>query len=90
MKAQKKPVTIDYFEVKDLTSQLDEIRIWVTSFGDDYDQTFELKNQELYVLTLEGSSYAVSNQDMIIRGVKGEYYPCKKDVFFETYDVIAF
>ena len=89
MKAQKKPVTIDYFEVKDLTFQLDEIRAWVKSFGDDFDQTFERKNEGLFVLTLEGSSYAVSNEDMIIRGVKGEYYPCKKEVFFETYDVIS-
>lgn len=35
--------------------------------------------------TLEGS-HEVSAGDFIIRGVKGEYYPCKPDVFAMTYD----
>lgn len=35
--------------------------------------------------TLEGS-HEVSAGDFIIRGVKGEYYPCKPDIFFMTYE----
>lgn len=38
-----------------------------------------------YVQTLEGKLY-VSRGDWIIRGVKGEIYPCKPDIFTATYD----
>ena len=36
----------------------------------------------------EGTSYDITTSDVIIRGVKGEYYPCKKDIFEETYEII--
>lgn len=38
-----------------------------------------------FVETLEGPLH-VSRGDWIIRGVKGEIYPCKPDVFAETYE----
>jgi hypothetical protein len=37
------------------------------------------------ISTLEGTSYRVSKGDWIIQGVKGEYYPCKPDIFAQTY-----
>ena len=39
----------------------------------------------LVIKTLEGEHIATIG-DFIIRGVKGEYYPCKADVFKETYN----
>lgn len=36
--------------------------------------------------TLEGTMRAVEN-DWVIRGVQGEFYPCKPDIFQSTYDV---
>jgi hypothetical protein len=36
---------------------------------------------------LEGEMIA-SIGDYIIRGVKGEYYPCKPDIFEATYDTV--
>jgi len=39
----------------------------------------------LIVLTLEGEMIA-SPGDFIIRGVHGEFYPCKPDIFAETYE----
>ncbi len=39
-----------------------------------------------HVHTLEGVSYSLSPGDWVIRGVKGEYYPIKDDVFRETYE----
>ena len=38
-----------------------------------------------HVHTLEGP-LAVRDGDMLIRGVKGEFYPCKLDIFKETYE----
>ena len=39
---------------------------------------------ELYIATLEGTMKA-NDGDYIIRGVNGEYYPCKPDIFEATY-----
>lgn len=39
----------------------------------------------LLIPTLEGTMLAVQD-DWIIRGVKGELYPCKPDIFAETYE----
>jgi hypothetical protein len=39
----------------------------------------------LRIETLEGSM-RVNKGDYIIKGVKGEYYPCKPDIFKLTYD----
>lgn len=38
--------------------------------------------------TLEGDMMFTSN-DVLITGVKGEIYPCKKDIFEETYELIS-
>ena len=40
---------------------------------------------ELYIQTLEGEMHA-SVGDYIIKGVNGEFYPCKPDIFKKTYD----
>ena len=87
MKAQKKPVIIDFHEYNGLKTV---IRVWVSSFGDDFDELFINEPMStLAVKTLEGTSYdIVANRDVIIRGVKGEYYPCRKDIFHETYNII--
>jgi hypothetical protein len=42
----------------------------------------------LMVCTLEGAMSAVPG-DWIIRGVQGEFYPCKPDIFAATYDAVA-
>jgi hypothetical protein len=39
----------------------------------------------IYIPTLEGVVVA-SPGDWIIRGVKGEFYPCKPDIFEATYE----
>lgn len=39
----------------------------------------------LKIFTLEGSHMATVG-DMIIKGVKGECYPCKPDIFAKTYE----
>lgn len=40
------------------------------------------------IMTLEGEIFA-SPGDWIIRGVKGEIYPCKPDIFEATYDQVS-
>jgi len=42
-------------------------------------------SEGIYIQTLEGSM-RVSSEDYVIRGVQGEFYPCKPDIFAATYD----
>ena len=41
--------------------------------------------RQISILTLEGAMEA-SVGDWIVRGVKGEFYPCKPDIFALTYE----
>lgn len=45
-------------------------------------------DDQLWIGTLEGNMIA-SAGDWIIRGVKGELYPCKPDIFAATYEPVA-
>lgn len=45
-------------------------------------------NPILKIQTLEGIMTA-SLGDWIIKGVNGEYYPCKPDIFSKTYDELS-
>ena len=87
MQAQKKPVVIDFIEIN-VNTTLEEIKSWVESFNQKFEDYFDDNGDTLKVKTLEGTSYDVTTSDVIIRGVKGEYYPCKKDIFEETYEII--
>ena len=44
--------------------------------------------ENLLIKTLEGDYIAKPEQDYIIKGVRGELYPCKKDIFEETYEKV--
>jgi hypothetical protein len=89
MKFRKNPVVIDAFQVR--KDNLKALEAFVGSFGDSYKEHFQFIDQgadgaSLKVNTLEGTSYNVQPDDWIIRGVKGEYYPCKPDIFEKTYE----
>jgi hypothetical protein len=49
--------------------------------------TDDAGNPCLKIPTLEGVMIA-SKGDFIIKGIKGEYYPCKPDIFEATYEKI--
>ena len=46
-----------------------------------------VEDTQLIIPTLEGDM-KVSKGDYIIKGIKGEFYPCKPDVFKSTYNVV--
>lgn len=91
---RKKPVVIEAWRVSELNRSAagdwnalpEPIRIayekggWV--FGALKDDL-----RGIYVPTLEGSLFAAPG-DWIIKGVKGEFYPCKPDIFEATYDPV--
>ena len=49
---------------------------------------FETGDLHLMIQTLEGVMEA-SVGDYIIKGIKGEFYPCKPDIFHLTYDEVT-
>lgn len=46
---------------------------------------YRYTGSELFIETLEGDHFATVG-DYIIKGIKGEFYPCKPDIFHMTYD----
>jgi hypothetical protein len=46
-----------------------------------------VRGPRIAIDTLEGTMYADPG-DWIIRGVKGEFYPCKPDIFDATYEAV--
>ena len=45
------------------------------------------EDTQLVVSTLEGDMKA-SKGDWVIKGVNGEFYPCKPDIFEQTYELV--
>lgn len=97
MKYRKKPVVIEAFQMteqrrtdnRDWPDWLN--RAWNTPHdveGAVYPKDFPDSDgtDELLIFTLEGI-HLVQFGDWIIRGVKGELYPCKPDIFEMTYEV---
>ena len=89
MKYKKKPVVIDALQWTGLN--LTEIMDFVGK--DLIIETYNTKYQAgatplaagLKIRTLEGDMN-ISVGDYIIKGVQGEFYPCKPDIFKETYE----
>lgn len=100
-KFRKKPVVIEAVELKELTianiqevteflqgkpldfknSSSEQQRFW------DYCEEVVFKNKGIFITTLEGDMKA-SVGDFIIKGVNGEFYPCKPDIFAKTYEKV--
>lgn len=83
MKATKKPVEIDYLIAR--LEFLDEILAWSTPERPITLETSNMIGRKIYITTLEGVMTA-NEGDYIIKGVNGEVYPCKPDIFEKTYD----
>ena len=81
MKYRKKPVVIE----------AEQCIVWdniVPPFIIIHDVTFPVtKEKTILIPTLEGQHIA-SNLDYIIKGVEGELYPCKPDIFKKTYEEV--
>lgn len=79
-KYRKKPVVIDavLWTGANLTEVLVFMETGKASMSED---------GQLHIHTLEGSMHAHSG-DYIIKGVKGEFYPCKPDIFAATYELV--
>ena len=92
MKYRKKPVVIEAFQMT--SERMQYPSVWpdwlhlAWDKGMDEDGALWAGSQgDLYIATLEGDHF-VTPDDWIIRGVKGELYPCKPDIFEMTYEAV--
>lgn len=88
MKFRKKPVVIDAWRYEPDTNgakYFHEMPDWLDKAYDDDVVANVGQPCRLMIKTLEGTMYA-DEGDWIIRGVKGELYPCKPDIFEATYE----
>lgn len=89
-KAIKKPVEIEFITFDEFCKIADsQISLYPdrTAFRFHNYGVQKLSKDLFLIETLEGY-YNFTPQDVLIIGIKGEIYPCKIDIFKETYEVI--
>ena len=91
MKFRKKPVVIEAMEW--LGDNLREIIDFTGLHPSAHKWTWEeyeavVQTDGLKIFTLEGVMMA-DKGDWIIKGIKGEFYPCKPDIFKATYEAVS-
>ena len=100
----KRPVTIEAMQLTGDTAQWHDIYLWVeaNTLGSfepldviegrkpypPSGVSIDPRDGRLIISTLEGLHWA-DEGDWIIRGVQGEFYPCKPDIFAQTYQPAA-
>jgi len=87
MKFRKKPVVIEAVQLQwDTWSEMcDHAGVGKLADGKPEGQMYGKESIQLVIPTLEGVMIANEN-DWVIKGVKGKIYPCKPDIFEETYE----
>ncbi|WP_025910677.1 hypothetical protein [Priestia flexa] len=84
MKYRKKPVVIEAVQFHDTAESIAELSEFA---GKDIKVSYKRPVPFLTIETLEGEMRALPG-DFIIKGVNGEFYPCKPDIFEKTYELV--
>ncbi|HYF53208.1 MAG TPA: hypothetical protein VEA41_03010 [Salinarimonas sp.] len=93
MKFRKKPVVIEALQFDGSLGSVQEICDWANPDADepwvDYvlQPDVDHRPHDVMIHTLEGEM-SVSVGDWVIKGVKGEFYPIKEEIFRETYEPV--
>lgn len=78
-KYRKKPIIIEALQYDGYNQK--EIYVFARGYA------FIKPSEQLVINTLEGEML-VSINDYVIKGVNGEFYPCKPDIFDKSYEVV--
>lgn len=104
MKFRKKPVVIEAMRLQGATAEWHAVYLWVekNTLG-SFEPLSRIEGREpwpesgvsidprdgrMIIATLEGGHWA-NPGDWIIRGVAGEFYPCRDDIFDATYEAVS-
>ena len=100
MKVMKKPIEVDAYQLIDSRLSIRQALIFMGQTVDTPSTIQESKFEDychivrddggIFLKTLEsdGETQLASFGDYIIKGVQGEYYPIKPDIFEQTYDIL--
>ena len=82
---RKKPVVVEAWQLRDPGDAI-VVGMWMKECGFE---DFEILDSAgtMRIGTLEGDHRADVG-DFIIKGVAGEFYPCKPDIFAATYEIV--
>ena len=83
MKYRKKPVVIEALQITPTT--IDRVEAWCG--GSIKGRLLPVNDRCIDIQTLEGEMRADMG-DWVIKGIKGEFYPCKPDIFDATYEAV--
>lgn len=81
-KYKKKPVIVEAIQHFGKYSYR-QIREWA-----GYNVVDEIDDEEEFIIHTLGGDMKASIGDYIIKGVNGEFYPCKPDIFEKTYEKV--
>ena len=89
---RKRPITISAIPFDGTETSAAAIGDWMAAHGQPGISSFEIESNgvpsSFKIKTLEGDMTA-SPGDYVIRGIHGEFYPCKPDIFAESYEPAA-
>ena len=80
MKYRKKPIVIEAVQYDGTLESLNSL--YIPEVGQEF------LSDEIIIPTLEGDMVAKPS-DYIVKGIKGEFYPCKADIFEATYEKVT-
>ena len=81
----KKPVVIEALVFEDTVDCLSELSDFMNN--QNVKVSYVEPEPKLLIETLEGTMSATEG-DYIIKGISGEFYPCKPDIFHKTYEEV--
>lgn len=90
MRVRKKPVEVEAWPVAELLHAMEhDWKALPKPVSEAYEAGVLVAPtlEGITIKTLEGDMHAAWS-DVLIRGVKGEFYPCKPDIFEATYEKV--
>lgn len=92
MRYRKKPVEVEAVTAASLIDAFEKdwsaLPGWAAQAYED-GVIVAITRDEFTIKTLEGDHRATRADDMVIRGVAGEIYPCKVSIFWATYEAVT-
>lgn len=81
---RKKPIVIEAIQFDGFNYK--EIKKFV---GDNFRELLDYSRVETIAIITEEGLMNISLDDWVIKGVKGEFYPCKPDIFEASYEEVT-
>ena len=92
---RKKPIEVEAFQMtaERMENRLDWPRWLHSAWNKDPSEvgrfySFIERGEKCYFLRTPNGGVKIDVQDWIIQGIKGEWYPCKPDIFEATYEPV--